>query len=368
MPLDAIASTRSTQVTADPSRSFSLPGWAYTDPEILALEKREIFFKTWAYAGWVGRLANVGDYITADLLDQSVIIIRGQDGELKGFHNVCQHRGHQLLSGCGKVSAITCPYHAWAYRLDGALRNARGAERTEGFNAAQFSLRPVRVEVLAGKLVFFNLDPDADPLAPQVEDLVEDWRREIPGFDTLEWVAPPPDRAAPRPIAANWKVVMDNFLECYHCRNAHPGFARDLVMDSYRTTAHGRWSKQKGDTRRDDGSQEVFWSLFPNLTFNTVTNGTPNFAASTFTTPITATLSARSWRDVYRAPGHTAEIARPDWGPLDQEDRDICESVQRGLTSKGYDAGRFIYDHEHGETSEEAVHLFHRQVVLALGI
>ena len=126
--MDLTSTLPSTQVTADPSRSFSLPGWAYTDPDVLELEKREIFFKTWQYAGWVGDLKEAGDYITAELIDQSVIIVRGQDGALQGFHNVCQHRGHQLLTGCGKVAAITCPYHAWVYRLDGALRNARGAE------------------------------------------------------------------------------------------------------------------------------------------------------------------------------------------------------------------------------------------------
>jgi phenylpropionate dioxygenase-like ring-hydroxylating dioxygenase large terminal subunit len=137
-------------------------------------------------------------------------------------------------------------------------------------------------------------------------------------------------------------------------------------MESYRTTAHGLWSKQKGATRRPNGAEVVFWSLFPNITFSTTTNSGPNFSARVFVTPITATTTARHPGDAYRVPGEAFDDQRPDWGPLGQEDRDICESVQKGLMSQGYDAGRFIYDLEHGETSEEAVHLFHRGVVEAL--
>jgi len=364
---------RSTEVTADPSLSFSLPGWAYLDPEILELEKREIFYKTWQYAGWVGDLKSPGDYITADLIDQSVIIIRGADGQLAGFHNVCQHRGHQLLSGCGKVSAIICPYHAWAYRLDGGLRNARGAERTAGFDAEVFSLKPVRVEVLADKLVFFNLDMDAAPLGEQVGDLVADLRRDIPRFDELVKVQkrpPPPELGMQMfPVEANWKIVMDNFLECYHCRNAHPGFSMDLVMESYHTTAHGLWSKQRGSTRRDNGGEVMFWSLFPNLTFSTATGGKPMMNTAVFAVPDGPSRTQYGINDSYRLPDDLDGVDfKPDWGPLGIEDKDICESVQKGLASLGYQHGRFIYDPEHGETSEEAVHLFHRLIVEALGI
>jgi phenylpropionate dioxygenase-like ring-hydroxylating dioxygenase large terminal subunit len=368
--MSTVFQTARTQVTADPARSFSLPGWAYTDPDIFELEKREIFQKTWQYAGAIDALERPGDYITVQAIDQSLIIIRGDDGDLKGFHNVCQHRGHQLLAGRGCVAAISCPYHAWAYRLDGTLRNARGAERTEGFDAGAFGLKPVRVEVLAGKLVFYNLDMDARPLGEQVGDLVEDIRREVPDFDRLKFASPEPlGEEMTRmlaPMKANWKVVMDNFLECYHCRCAHPGFSDDVIMESYKTTAHGLWSKQKGGTRRPNGAEVVFWSLFPNTTFSTTTRSGPNFSARVFVTPISATLTARHRADLFRVPGEPVDDQRPDWGPLGQEDRDICESVQRGLMSMGYDAGRFIYDFEHGETSEEAVHLFHRGVVEAL--
>src|SRR6202020_2757634 len=102
----------------DPSHSHSLPGWAYLHPALLEREKEEIFYKTWQYAGWIGDLKEPGDYITKDLLDQSVIILKGANGQLQGFHNVCQHRGHQLLTGKGNVASIACPYHAWTYGLD----------------------------------------------------------------------------------------------------------------------------------------------------------------------------------------------------------------------------------------------------------
>ncbi len=370
--MDMLTKSRLTQVTDDPARSFSLPGWAYTDPDILELEKREIFYKTWQYAGSTDALKSVGDYITVDFIDQSIIVIRGQEGALKAFHNVCQHRGHQLLAGRGKVGAIACPYHAWTYRLDGTLRNARGAEKTEAFEAEKFHLREVQVEVVMDKLVFINLDPDCAPLAPQIEDLIADIRREVPEFDRLEVLPRGPltekQEDVLEPIAANWKVVMDNFLECYHCRPTHPGFSCDVRMETYTTTSHGLWSKQKGGTRRENGAEVIFWSLFPNITMSTTTNSGPNFRISTFVTPIDVLTTTRHIGDNYRVPGETFDDQMPDWGPLNQEDRDICESVQKGLASKGYDAGRFIYDADHGETSEEAVHLFHRCVVEALGI
>ena len=102
--------------------------------------------------------------------------MRGRDGTLRGFHNLCQHRGHRLLQETGTVAAITCPYHAWVYDQDGTCKRARGTERTPEFDRSCFSLKPVLLEVIADKLVFFNLDPDAAPLGPRVEDLVADIR------------------------------------------------------------------------------------------------------------------------------------------------------------------------------------------------
>ena len=227
--------TRTVTLHADPARSDTLPGWAYTDPAILAAEADRVFFRTWQYAGAAQELAKSGDYFTARVLNQSVLVMRGRDGTIRGFYNVCQHRAHELLDGRGNARVVKCPYHAWSYGDDGSLRTARGAERQPGFEPARFCLKPVRVEVFAGKFVFYNLDPDATPMSELAPDLAAELSAEIPQFDALV----PAESVPARPMAANWKVVLDNFHECFHCGPAHPAFSDMLDMANYRTTTHG---------------------------------------------------------------------------------------------------------------------------------
>lgn len=360
------------KVTSDPADSHSLPGWAYLKPELFERERHEIFFRTWHYAGWIGDLQNTGDYITAELLDQSVIILRAEDGTLQGFHNVCLHRGHQLLTGQGHVNAIACPYHAWVYRLDGQLRNARGAERQPNFDTGQFRMRPVRVDLFAGLFVFFNLDMDAPSLDAVASDMMADVVAETPRLSELvraDVVA----RGGTRPMfpcAANWKVVMDNFLECNHCSASHPGFADIVDMRSYRTYAAGEWSTQRGATRAD-GHKMQFWWLFPTTTI--ALDADPDnfsFVIGSFTTPKSVALSEVGRSHLYRLPGMDTAQPRGDvFGTMTAlEDRLLCESVQRGLASIGYESGRIIHDAEGRETTEIGIHRFHSLVVEKLGL
>ena len=158
--------------SVDPSNSVTLPKEAYFDQDFFDLEKREMWFKTWHYAGWVGELKNVGDYITASLFEQDVIIIRGNDGQLAGFYNVCQHRGHKLLNGSGSVASMRCPYHSWVYDLNGSLTHARGSETTLSVDVDKIRLREISVDVVADLFVFFNLDPEAQALDPQLTILL----------------------------------------------------------------------------------------------------------------------------------------------------------------------------------------------------
>jgi phenylpropionate dioxygenase-like ring-hydroxylating dioxygenase large terminal subunit len=181
---------RRANMSGDPARSPTLPGWAYTDPALFEREKSEIFYKSWQYAGWIGDLAEPGSYLTAQILDQHVVILRGDDGVLRGFYNVCRHRAHTLLAGCGRTKSIVCPYHAWSYGIDGSLRSARGPEPADG------------------RL------PTSGPA-----------------------------------INANWKIVIDNCLECYHCRPVHPAFRQLIDMDDFRVRAHAFWASLKGHPR-----------------------------------------------------------------------------------------------------------------------
>ena len=140
----------------DPKKSFTMPARFYNDPEIFELEKEAIFYNSWLYVGHASQLQNPGEYITAEIHEQNVFIVRSRDGELRGFYNVCAHRGHELLSGCGKTKLIVCPYHAWAYDLDGSLKKARNSENVEGFNKCDFSLTPVQVEIFCGMVFVYR--------------------------------------------------------------------------------------------------------------------------------------------------------------------------------------------------------------------
>tara|TARA_E500000331_G_scaffold356202_1_gene413803 strand:+ start:2041 stop:3138 length:1098 start_codon:yes stop_codon:yes gene_type:complete len=361
---------------ADPATSNTLPGKAYTDATFLDLEIRELFHKTWHYAGWIGDLQDTGSYITASLMDQNVIIIRNRQGTLAGFHNVCQHRAHELLNGKGRVTSITCPYHAWTYNLEGNLKRARGSETTGDFDTGSIALKPVKIEVIADKFVFFNLDMDADPYAPQIESFLNDLRAEIPDFDSLMRVEPNPipsggynPLGGMYPIRANWKVVMENFLECYHCRGTHPGFTADLTLDDLTYEGHENWAKQKSGTRRENHGNVIFWTLFPNLTLGFASGEPSALFLLEFAVPKGPESTQPGNLDYYRLPGdEDGRSLQPDWGPLGLEDKRLCESVQRGLHSIGYGQGRYIYDPDNGEVTEEAVHAFNRFVLTRMNL
>jgi choline monooxygenase len=362
-----------TPLDADPARSFTLPGWAYTDPAVFEREKEAIFFRSWHYAGALENLARAGDYVTARILDQSVIVIRGKDGELRGFYNVCQHRAHELLQGRGNAKVITCPYHAWSYRADGRLRTARGTENVDGFDASAFCLKPVKVEEFAGKFVFYNLDLDAAGLNEQAGDLAVELRGEIVAFDRIRYAF-----EHGGPIRSNWKVAVDNYLECYHCGPAHPAFADLVDMKSYRTRTDRIWSSQKGGLGRPDNKaypvgpddperEALFWWLWPTTTFN-VLPGSPGMSVFNFLPDAVdrcITVGERFYLPGRNAPADEARVTyvREVLGP---EDVSLCESVQRGLASQGYGQGRFIVEENGGEVSEHAVHHFHRLVAAAL--
>ncbi len=371
---------REQPVAADPEESFTLPGRYYTDPAVFAQEKERIFFRSWQYAGQASDLENAGDFITCRIIDQPIAVVRGRDGELRGFHNVCQHRAHELLSGRGNLKAvITCPYHAWACGLDGTLRTARNCENVKGFDKADFTLDGVRVETALG-MVFVNLDADAPTLDEQAGDMFADIAADLPWIADLR----PYEREARADgvadirgaMAFNWKVLCDNCLECYHCEPAHPAFCDVIDMDSYRTTLHGRWSSAKSrllkhqnaayDVAPDAANRKGnFWFLWPNITFGTMP-GQATF--SVFVIEPVDALTTRTRGEYLAMPGETVDPVRLAYGQdvLWGEDQGICEAVQRGLSSRGYRQGRFIVDAGRSEISEHGVHHFQRLYAQAM--
>jgi carnitine monooxygenase subunit len=361
-------------ITESAATSRTLPGWVYTDPAVFEREREAIHFRSWHYAGTSQELAKPGDYVTARILDQTIIVIRGKDEALRGFYNVCQHRAHELLRGRGRVNMITCPYHAWTYGVDGRFNGARGTALLPNFENAAFNLKPVRIEVFAGKWIFFNLDPNAMPLAEQAAGLAEDIASEVPAFERL-MVAP---GVATAEIRANWKVTVDNYLECYHCRTAHPALATLMDLGSFKVDVHEHWMSHKAKMGRPDNAaypihpnaantRTLWWWLWPTTTFN-VLPGSAEISVFSFL-PVSVESSLQ-WGQRFVISGDEVDEARERYrnGPLTDEDVALVESVQRGLHSRGYGSGRFIDDGEGLEISERATHQFHRLVAEALGL
>ena len=363
--------------SADPSNSVTLPKEAYFDQDFFDLEKQEMWFKTWHYAGWVGELKNVGDYITASLFEQDVIIIRGSNGQLAGFYNVCQHRGHKLLNGSGSVSSIRCPYHSWVYDLNGKLAHARGSETTLSVDVDKIGLRKISVDVVADLFVFFNLDPEAPPLDPQLTDLIDDLENEVPGLRNMELVTRPamsdPDTESftdvAYPVNANWKIVMENFLECYHCRGAHPGVRDLFALDDLTLHGYPLWAKQKSSVPGLEGGKQLFYTLFPNMTLSFVTGGLPNVTIFEFAVPDGPTKTTFGHGGYYCLSNDMLGEALPqDYVQVGREDKDLCESAQKGMYSLGYGQGRFMYDPTHSEITEEGSHAFSRFIMKHVGL
>ena len=192
-----------------------LPARAYHDPAIFDFERREILRHDWVMVAREEDVPEPGTYQLVTLDGENLIVVRGRDGQVRAFHNVCRHRGTAVAEeACGKVVRFQCPYHAWIYDLDGTLIRAKHTEDLDDFSFDRFGLASVGLETWQG-FIFLNLDPDATPLAAQLGDFAEHWSRF--DFSTL--------RSAKRidyEVNANWKFIAENYSECYHCPGVHP--------------------------------------------------------------------------------------------------------------------------------------------------
>ncbi len=255
-------------LTEDAAASFTLSAEYYLSPDIFEFEKQQIFYKTWQYVAHESMLRDTDDYTTLKICDENIFVIRSSDAKLRAFYNICRHRAHELLEGSGNIrNLIVCPYHAWSYSNAGELAQAPMSEHRSGFDKNDFCLREIRLEIFCG-CVFVNLDNDCASLQSIAGDLEQDMRAHIPYLDDLR--PKQSTEQAEAPIQAGWKVIVDNYVECYHCRPAHPDFASIIDMDSYQVDIFDQWSRQYGPAIRNDNSaypfdpengfqQSVFW-------------------------------------------------------------------------------------------------------------
>ena len=353
--------------------STTLPADWYYDSEIFTLEHEAVFYKTWWYQCHVSDLINPGDYVVGAVADQEIFIIRDHNNRLNCFYNVCSHRAHPLLSDQGNTELIVCPYHQWCYQTDGCFRGARGQETMSAWLDENADLKPVRLENYGGFL-FVNLDPDAEPLSEQAPKFLQDMYQCCPKLDHLVRA-----RRFERDIAANWKTVIDNNHECYHCQANHKSLM-DLVdydnkaiwSDDGITFTHCVERKNLNSSAysvelKDLEQDSLFGYIWPNL-IPLFFPGTPGLIM--FQVIPTGPESSRVRHDYYllnRDPSQQ-EQQFMDWFShvLSVEDIDLCESVQKGLHSKGYHQGRFVVDRNHVEYSEHHVHFFQNLVANSL--
>ena len=330
----------------------TLPYEWYADPMVLRLEQQRIFARSWQYAARVDQVAEPGQLTSAHAGSLPVVLARARDGELRGFVNVCRHRGHVLCDGDARREAIQCPYHAWTYGLDGQLRNAPRADREPGFDRSVLGLVPVSVDTW-GPFVFVNPDVDAEPLAEYLGGLPTLLAAGGLDVDALRFHA----RAESAEYACNWKVAVENFLECYHCSVAHPTLAKalDVSPDAYGLEADGWLASQFGPPRNGgggvyDADGEVqrgqFHLLFPGTVVN-VMPGKPNLSIG----PVVPRGAERTYRflDYFVGPD-VDEGWLADYLALDEqvgaEDRVLVENVQRGIASGGLEAGTLMPESE----------------------
>jgi phenylpropionate dioxygenase-like ring-hydroxylating dioxygenase large terminal subunit len=327
----------------------TLPWAWYADPEVLRREGERIFARTWQYVGHSGQLADDGSYFAAVAGQIPVVVTRARGKEVRAFLNVCRHRGHVVASGEGKRETLQCPYHAWTYGLDGQLRAAPRADREPGFDFEELGLQEIAVDTW-GPFVFVNPDAGAPPLADALGE-VPARLAEIVDVDALEFRF-----RTEFELNANWKIACENFLECYHCAVAHPGFtaAVDVSPDSYRLEAAGLTSSQLGPLRENGGSflahgelqRSQFHFLWPNFGIN-VFPGRPNLSCGSIL-PVDPEHTAR-FLDYFFAPdvdqAWIDELLAFD-DQIGREDTALVEGVQLGVRSGVLQEGRLLSESE----------------------
>jgi Rieske 2Fe-2S family protein len=366
---------KTTQIAIDGART--LPRRYYVAPEIFAEESERIFMRRWLCVGREARIARPRDYFLQQVGDESIIVLRDQAGKVRAHYNVCRHRGTRLCEEpTGRFSeTIQCPYHAWTYALDGKLLGAPSSGDIEGFNQSDYPLHPVAVETWEGFL-FISLAREPEPFSRAYQPLIGRFERfnlgKLAVARTIEY-----------DVRANWKLLFQNYSECYHCGPVHPTLARitpptsgenDLVEGPFTggfmviNEGHESLSMSGrscgvtvGNLPEEDLKRVYYYSIFPNLLlslhpdyvmFHTLRPQAPD-----------RTLITCSWLfhpDTLGNPAHHPEDGIEFWDMTNRQDWHICEQSQLGVQSRAYEPGPY--------SKRESLSVqFDRQVLKALG-
>src|SRR6185437_15875177 len=338
--------------------ALTIPAPWYLDESIAAREQQQVFGRNWIAVGRAGQVAAPGDFFTVELAGEPLVVVRGADEVLRAFFNVCRHHAAAVMTApCGNAQHLRCPYHGWTYGLDGSLKGAPEFAGVCNFDRARNGLVPIRVGQWE-QFVFVNLSAEASPL----EDFLGDLPARISplNLNSLHFF-----ERRTYTLACNWKVYVDNYLDGgYHVPHLHKGLNSVLDYKEYTIENSGSYSLQSSPMVSSEehadvsaartGDRAYYYWLYPNFMVN-IYHGVMD---TNLVLPLDTSRCLVQF-DFYFA--DVSEAARQRNSEsisvshrIQDEDVDICESVQRGLGSRAYTAGRLSVRREAGE------HLFHR--------
>jgi choline monooxygenase len=332
--------------------ALALPANWYHDPEIYQLERKRIFAREWLWVGCEAQLQGEYSYLTADPAGFPIMVRRCEDGEVRGFHNVCRHRASKiLLETEGECAHLVCPYHGWRYGPKGELLTPTRFEGAEDLDNTTLSLFPIHVQIWMG-LIFINMSKEPSeffewfgPLKTRIEEYLDGPR--VYHRDVGE------------EVACNWKNYVDNYQEGYHIPLVHPKLAEDLQWKGYRVINVPGGSVHEVEPKGDSGQPGLFGWRYPNFMFNTYGNGVSFMRID----PL-GTSRCRVHYSHFRPEGEDPEnyeksVLEYGW-QISTEDQELTPIVQQNLEAGVYEAGPLSPRHENG------IWYFHQLVRAAL--
>jgi choline monooxygenase len=342
------------------AEAFTIPASWYTDERVYELERQTVFANSWQFAGRADQVTAPGDYLTTEIAGEPIVIVRAEDGVLRGFFNVCRHHAAAVMTEPqGKASQLRCPYHGWTYSLAGQLKGTPDFSDVCNFERSENALMPLAIDVWE-KWVFAKISPHGETSlnAFPGEELQQQLRPL--GLERLHWL-----ERRHYIFDCNWKVFVDNYLDGgYHVPHLHKGLDSVLDYSSYMIENGSRhclqWSPivtegaeaETGAVRR--GERALYYWIHPNFMINWYDGAMDTNLVIPRGLDQTEVIFDFYFPDVSAA-ARERNLASIEVGQrIQDEDVAICRSVQRGLSSRAYDAGRLSARREAGE------HLFHR--------
>ncbi len=346
------------------AEASTIPSSWYTHREVFRLEQQTVFGRSWQFAARLDQLTKPGDFVTTEIADEPIVIVRGRDEQLRGFFNVCRHHAAAVMNEpAGNANQLRCPYHGWTYSLAGELKGAPEFGDVCNFDRAQNGLVPIDIATWE-KWVFARTIDEKFSASDSQNDLPHflghDLMKQIGELSlaNLHWF----ERRS-YTLNCNWKVFVDNYLDGgYHVPHLHKGLDSVLNYSSYTIENGERFCLQSSPivSREDDigavrtGQRALYYWIYPNLMLNFYQGVLDINLVRPIAVDRTQVIFDFYFANVSEGARAQNEASVRVGDRIQQEDLDICESVQRGLQSRAYDAGRLSVRREAGE------HLFHR--------